>query len=399
MKASNWRIALLVVAVAAVLVAAIGGWWAFTDSASQPTAAVSDAGLGVFASGAADCSRLPDPNGATACLSDLVLATTPILGTPTVYAAALAAVNANPAKFAEQCHRTFHYLGELTGRKTADVDKALALGGPDCQFGYFHGVVEGHAAETPTLWEELPTLCGHLSDDPTSNVYQECSHSLGHAIVTRTLDNVPEGLEKCRLLPVSTEQSACSTGVFMSWSNALDKRLEAGEPLDGVWAWAPPGKRYVNCTEFDDVVAGACNLFFAETVEHTVAGLSAFRSWCSDVFYGRQLPLENCHAGVGRVTGGPTEFKRLGEWPGIIRLCVEGYDYAWGSICAEAAYAVASGFQSGNSSMANEVCAAWEGSPHAAEECATARAIFRNVNAALGVESGSASTSSGTAAG
>lgn len=329
--------------------------------------------LALFEGAAQQCAQ--QQGNTWNCLSNLVENRGPLIGVATTLEGIRQAISDYPEAFAENCHQNAHQLGEYAGSTFASVTQALEAGGPDCQFGYYHGVIEGHARVTPTLWEELPTLCQLLSTDTNSYVYQECSHSLGHAVVTRTDNDVDAGVEKCRLMPLPADQSACATGVFMSWSNTLDKMLLEGKPLEGKWTWADPNARWTKCPEFDDLMAGACVLFFAETAPHTHEGLGAFRTWCHSALGERKSVLEQCHRGIGRSSAGYEEFESMGRWPGIIAFCNDGTSYEYARLCAETAYVVAAGFQL-SPNLPDQVCRAWQGSIYQDEQCAVARELF-----------------------
>lgn len=347
-------------------------------------ATVDELGVLEFRNAARACAQ--EGQDGWICMNDLVINAGPKYGIATTLIGLREAIETYPDVYEQNCHRNTHYLGEYAGETITTVPEALKLGGPDCQFGYYHGVIEGYARTTPTLWEEINDLCWYLTDDPNTYLYQECSHSLGHAVVTRTDNNVPEGVEKCRLLERPSDQSACATGVFMSWSNTLDKMIANGEPIEGKWTWANPEKRFENCRAFDDIMAGACVLFFAETVEHDPKGLGGFRSWCVKEFADRQHVLEQCYYGVGRVSGGYEEFFRMGQWDGIIKFCTKDTPYEYARMCAESAYGVAAGFQL-DPTMVDKACAAWEGSPHQEEQCALAKQMFASTTADAYVDS------------
>lgn len=373
-------------AASALIVAAGAAGWIglnlFTSSeavAGVDQLNVNQTQLAIFVREVDGCANV-DARSAWDCVNQLVLSRAPDLGVATTLAGLRQSLEKYPDLFEQNCHRNMHYLGEYAGETFTDVDAALAVGGPDCQFGYYHGVIEGYARVTPRLWDEINDLCVKLSDDPNSYVYGECSHSLGHAIVTRTQDRIPEGLERCRLLQRDQDVSACATGIFMSWSNALDKLLrEPGitqNDLDPKFQYPPAQARWEMCPNLDDLMAGACALFFAETTIHDAEHLSAFRNWCHTTFSGREHVRYNCHAGVGRVSGGYEEFLNLGRWPGVVALCTSGgYADEYTAFCAEASYATASGFLL-DVSMVAEACAAWEGHQLQEAQCERAEQVF-----------------------
>jgi hypothetical protein len=383
----------IVVAFALAAAASLAGYAGLRSFASSEIIAgvdqlkVNNTQLAIFALEIDSCAGT-EPMLAWECVNTLVINRAPELGVATTLTGLRHSLEKYPQLFEQNCHRNMHYLGEYAGETFGDVDAALAAGGPDCQFGYYHGVIEGYARVTAKLWDEINDLCGKLSDDPNTYVYGECTHSLGHAIVTRTEDRIPEGLERCRLLQRDPDISACATGIFMSWSNTLVKLLK--EPgvtqadLDPKYHYPPVDAQWVLCPDFDDLMAGACALFFAETTIHDAEHLSAFRRWCHDTFTGREHVLYNCHAGVGRVSGGYEEFQNLGGWPGVVELCVSGgYEDRYIAACAELAYTTASGFLL-DASMIRDVCAAWEGHRLRNEQCKQAELIFYSTVADAG---------------
>lgn len=338
-----------------------------------------------------EATRCTDAETPHLCMNDLVIGKAPVLGVPSVLEGLSLAVERHPEEFAEQCHRAAHYLGEYAGTVTEDVDQALAQGTPFCQFGYYHGVVEGYARTTPNLYDELPVLCTKIDPDPASTAHGECSHSLGHAIVTRTGNDVPAGLARCRSLRTATERKACGTGVFMSWSNTLDRALrdleDDGTPVPALLLTAPAERRWEMCTPLDTEMAEACVHFFAETAPvppltdgSAADALLAFSSWCSDAFAGREDVIVACHGGVGRVAGGVAVFDAVGGWEGVVELCTRTAGAA-AEACTSYAYTAAAQFQPG---MVGPACAAWDGRPERARECAKISELHGKVNGAVG---------------
>jgi hypothetical protein len=340
--------------------------------------------VSAFLQAAKECTSAPTPYR---CLNDLVVEKAPVLGVPALLEGLVIAVERHPSEFAEQCHRAAHYLGEYAGSVSDDVDAAISKGTSFCQFGYFHGVIEGYAMVTPTLYEELPTLCAKVDPDPATTAHAECSHSLGHAVVTRTGNDVPAGIARCRSLQTRNERKACGTGVFMSWSNTLDVALrderDNGTQIPELLLVAPADRRWEMCVPLDDEMAEACVHFFAETAPvppllegQAAASLGSFAQWCGQAFSGRQDVAVACQGGVGRVAGGVAVFDAVGGWPGIVELC-SGLGLGQTSTCALNAYTAAAQFQP---DMVEPACAAWAGRPEAARECATIRDIFSKVN-------------------
>ena len=369
----------MLVAVMAVLVG--GGAVFLRTGADERVGEVNEALVGRFIDLADACVKPGDPTGSVDCLNELVLTQAEPTGVATVWAGILRAVDRHPDAFAAGCHWAAHKIGEYAGRTTGDVDRALSVGSADCQFGYFHGVIEGHAAVTPTLWEELPGLCLKVTTDQDTTAYAECSHSLGHAIVTRTDDDVRAGLDGCKLINTADDRMACDTGIFMSWSNTLDRLLGDGETLEAKFTIAPADRRWELCPGLNDTIeAGACVLFFAETAPMTVPGIMEFRSWCAKTFSGRPEVSKRCHMGVGRVIGGEAGFRIVDGWAGVVRICGdEAYGEDAIGWCSETSAATASGFNQ-NPVMVDVACTAWKLHRLGTRECERIRDTHRTVN-------------------
>lgn len=366
----RFRVALL---AAAGLLLAAGG---FMVSVSRGSVDVSDPErVEVFVEAASRCLEDQIPH---LCMNELVLTAAPVLGVPSVIDGIIEASEIYPEAFLEQCHRAAHYLGEYAGETIPDVDDALELGTPFCQFGYYHGVMEGYARVTPTLFEELPKLCNKVDPDVNSTAHAECSHAMGHAIVTRTDNDVAEGIRYCRRLTTRDERKACVTGIFMSWSNKLDDAINLrdrdGTPIPEKFLTVPIDRRWEQCVELDVETAEACVHFLAETApsqpvvgEVAVRQMRDFTDWCEDVFSTRRSVALACHGAVGRVSGADAVFAPIGGWPGVVDFCTSaGYPEAV-DICLSYAYTAGAQFDAG---IVENACRAWDGRPEQDDQCA-----------------------------
>lgn len=326
------------------------------------------------------------------CMNELVLTAAPVLGVPSVIDGIVAASEAYPEAFLEQCHRAAHYLGEYAGETIPDVDAALELGTPFCQFGYYHGVMEGYARVTPTLFEELPMLCSKVDPDVNSTAYAECSHAMGHAIVTRTENDVAEGIKYCRRLTTRDERKACVTGIFMSWSNKLDDAINLrdrdGTPIPESFLVVPIDRRWEQCVTLDVETAEACVHFLAETApsqpvvgEVAVRQMREFTDWCEETFSTRRTVALACHGAVGRVSGADAVFAPIGGWSGVVDFCTSaGYPEAV-EICLTYAYTAGAQFDAG---MVENACRVWEGRPEREEQCALIKDLHEKIIAPVG---------------
>lgn len=380
------RLRVLLLLVAGLLLC-LGGVLAVS---SRDTGQVSNPDhVKVFVEAAGRCleDRIPH-----LCMNELVLTAAPVLGVPSVIDGISEASETYPEAFLEQCHRAAHYLGEYAGETIPDVDDALELGTPFCQFGYYHGVMEGYARVTPTLFEELPRLCSRIDPDVNSTAYAECSHAMGHAIVTRTDNDVDEGIKYCRRLVTRDERKACVTGIFMSWSNKLDDAINLrdrdGTPIPEKFLIAPIDRRWEQCVELDVETAEACVHFLAETApsqpvvgEVAVRQMRDFTDWCEGAFSSRRSVALACHGAVGRVSGADAVFAPIGGWPGVVDFCTSaGYPEAV-EICLTYAYTAGAQFDRG---IVENACRAWDGRPEQEEQCALIEELHGKAIEAVG---------------
>jgi len=370
----RYRVLLLVLSAVALAGGALAGFVRSSGDAADPGK------VRLFVEAATGCldERIPH-----VCMNELVIASAPALGVPTIIAGISEATALYPDAFLVNCHRAAHYLGEYAGETIPDVDAALELGTPFCQFGYYHGVMEGYARVTPTLFEELPTLCLRLDEDVNSTAYAECSHSMGHAIVTRTDNDVAEGIKYCRRLASRDERKACTTGIYMSWSNKLDaainERDRDGTPIPEKFLIAPIDRRWEQCVRLDTETAEACVHFLAETSpsqpvvgEVAVRQMREFTDWCEEAFASRRSVALACHGAVGRVAGADAVFGPIGGWPGVVDFCLSaGYEEAVG-LCLSYAYTAGAQF---DPDMVENACRAWDGRPGQQEQCALIREL------------------------
>lgn len=336
----------------------------------------SNASVEAFMLEASLCYNTQNP---PACFNDLVIEKLPAYGLESVVEGYTKFISKDTKSIKEQCHRSAHYLGEYAGRHSKNVDNALSAGGSFCQFGYYHGVIEGYSLVTPTLWEELPHLCSKITTDVESTVYGECVHSLGHAIVTRTKYDIPQGLEKCSLLPAYREQTSCGTGIFMSWSNELDRRLSSSKPVTQEFTQVNKDARWEMCPKLEELMQEPCVQFFAETTDMTIESFLKYVNWCTATFQGNENVVSSCHRGVGRVAGGEAGFAKVGSWPGVVSLCTSFTSEEHVNECTSAAYSTASGFFAGQD-MYTPACAAWDKDPRKSQQCELIQKMYTQVN-------------------
>ncbi len=108
------------------------------------------------------------------------------------------------------CHQPAHKAGHLGYQLLGN--KALIEYGPECQSGYYHGVMEAYFKDhgTEDLTHSLDNLC-----PITQNSFfdHQCIHGIGHGLLAWTNYELPEALKACDELPRRAD--SCWTGAFM----------------------------------------------------------------------------------------------------------------------------------------------------------------------------------------
>lgn len=124
------------------------------------------------------------------------------------------------------CHQIMHYVGRSSYKKIGDLGKTLALGTNVCFEGFDHGAVEGYViengidADDPNISNIIPKICGPDTNFEKRELFQQCNHGIGHAMMLLTNNNLPRSLKLCDYLNEPMNQSYCYSGVFMENSNS-----------------------------------------------------------------------------------------------------------------------------------------------------------------------------------
>lgn len=121
----------------------------------------------------------------------------------------IAELHALEAKFGS-CHQPAHRAGHLGYQQLGD--HALIEYSPECQSGYYHGVMEAYFKDhgADNLKESFTQLC----PSNLNNFFEhQCIHGIGHGLLAWTNYELPEALAACDQLP--KRQDSCWTGVFM----------------------------------------------------------------------------------------------------------------------------------------------------------------------------------------
>ncbi len=124
------------------------------------------------------------------------------------------------------CHELMHFLGREEYYKVNDIHQVLAKSDPACFSGSYHGVVEGYLisknlpADDATYRKEIANLCGEKISYEVAEIYNQCVHGIGHALMFLTEAEVPRSLKICDALVSQKDKEYCYSGVFMENVNS-----------------------------------------------------------------------------------------------------------------------------------------------------------------------------------
>ncbi len=122
------------------------------------------------------------------------------------------------------CHEMLHFLGRIEYQHKKDIRDVLNRSSGVCLAGSYHGAVEGYfidkkiplnARDDSIYTAEFPKICGSRSSYKKEEIYNQCNHGLGHAMMLVTEDEIPRSLKLCDSLNGIKDQEMCYTGVFM----------------------------------------------------------------------------------------------------------------------------------------------------------------------------------------
>jgi hypothetical protein len=218
----------------------------------------------------------------------------------------LAELRKSNKEFLAMCHGVTHALGRSAYVKYGSIAEGFKNGYDVCDFGYYHGVVEGAGrmltdAEFVT---KMPDFCNSLLEEGRQELAEQCIHGLGHAAALRVNNDLLRGLSMCDSL-VDTQKKyqdipvnlMCGTGVTMEWFTNASEAFKFGrseivvpaviDPKDA--CYDVPEKWKASCVEYAPNNATGKDL-------NTRFGVS---DYCSS-FTG--YAKERCFWGLGRVS-------------------------------------------------------------------------------------------------
>ena len=122
------------------------------------------------------------------------------------------------------CHAYIHVIGQTTGILSSDFPNVYNKGSNICEYGYYHGLMEGFAMKysNDKLTQVMKTFCLNYQFGFNQG---SCYHSLGHMVWIRTGGDFENSVKLCQGLPsdeysVLSPQENCISGVAMNWAHA-----------------------------------------------------------------------------------------------------------------------------------------------------------------------------------
>lgn len=182
---------------------------------------------------------------------------------------------------ADLCHGLSHELGEAA-YATVGLIRALELEDDVCGSGYVHGVIEAHLTQVPDLEAALFSLCA-----PDA---AKCFHGLGHGLMDRSGNDLPESLRQCGRFLLPHQRNQCAEGVFMENFDANGAE-HASEYL-------LPDDIYFPCRGQSSAFEGVCALYAPRYFLRLHAGdYEGVAQWCRTAV--PEGPRDACMKGLG----------------------------------------------------------------------------------------------------
>lgn len=182
--------------------------------------------------------------------------------------------NETDPNFFQYCHTTLHFLGRELYKVKKNTKDSLSLCTSACFQGCNHGVLEGYLEEKGVsndndvaLRDEIVKICGQGENYEKQELYNECLHGLGHALMFVTDGELPRSLYLCDSLDDQKKRDWCYSGSFMENSTSStnidhpSKYLKAEDPL-------------YPCNILEEKYLDMCytlqGLYYADLTEHDV---------------------------------------------------------------------------------------------------------------------------------
>lgn len=202
------------------------------------------------------------------------------------------------------CHEASHAIGRASLRINESLTDAFRDGYDVCDFGYYHGIVEGASAgmDDASFRTAVSTLCSQFAN-AEELFFMQCNHGIGHAAARRTNNDMLRGLAFCDAIAeteglegerLRTARNGCGTGVTMEWfatatlSEDPTVTPKVEEPRDV-------------CHQVPEQWAAECYEYVGNTLNASdpVNSLIELSGWCND-----SAQPGPCFKGLARAAAG-----------------------------------------------------------------------------------------------
>lgn len=207
------------------------------------------------------------------------------------------------------CHQPAHRAGHLGYEQLGD--HALIEYSPECQSGYYHGVMEAYFKDhgTSNLSESFTTLC----PSNLNNFFEhQCVHGIGHGLMAWSNYELPDALAGCDQLP--RRQDSCWTGVFME---NLSAQIAKGNQSSSVGSTDVHLTKYLKdedplypCDGIAEKYQNSC--YFLQTSRMLQIFGQDFKKVAASCATAPEIYQPSCFGSMGRDVGGnfPTDNAR-----------------------------------------------------------------------------------------
>lgn len=137
-----------------------------------------------------------------------------------------------------RCHEATHFLARKEYKRVQDLKEIFSVCTAVCHGGCYHGAMESYFAQKnlpiqnpgdPAIEKEIQNACGAPSKNQKPNVYTECLHGIGHAVMFITDGDIFKSLALCDKLGLISEKETCYGGVFMENSSSSTNNDHPGK--------------------------------------------------------------------------------------------------------------------------------------------------------------------------
>ena len=250
----------------------------------------------------------------------------------------LAELRKNSREFLPMCHGVTHALGRSAYIKYGSIADGFKNGYDVCDFGYYHGVVEGagRMLTDAEFVKKMPEFCNTLLDEGRQELAEQCIHGLGHAAALRVNNDLLRGLEMCDSLGEIQKKYTnipinlmCGTGVTMEWFTNASEAFKFGrseivvpsvkDPKDA--CYDVPEKWKASCVEYAPNNATGKDMLTRLAVSDYCTGFTGYAK-------------ERCFWGLGRVSYDGANGSGIADtW----KICTKHEDLAAQESCLEGA--------------------------------------------------------------